>query len=582
MNSMKSLLVLLLCTVPALAQVKQSGNVTPGHVSTWTTNGVIQDGGTPQNPKITGGLGVVSTNQESVCTQNALTNYTQLCLGVTNSGAYLTETQFGGGTLPFHFVINGQDYPFPGPTGPFLPLGGGVMVGTIGQVISPTWVGGWPPTSPLGIQFTQTFTGTPSGGYHDPSGGQQIPLNFINVSESLTYDPSASYVNAFSVRHQFGGSGTTGARTAVLIDLESVGPFVTTGFGQYSAAQFSTLANYNMTGSTAISPKGNYYGWNMYISAEANSTIDGSPIYVQGLGGFEMDYTIAAGGSVFSGVGILIANLTAAGTTETNNGTGIAIATAFDNTSGTVGFKSNAIFFGNQSGGHHLPIQSTGSLIGANPGTVVNGTDYSAVTFTGCAFKGPASFCVDAGNFVHTDAVQSATTNAISYRTSAGDALFSMGKTGTPTNYIASIATQTGTDPVFTAVSSSGANVNMEIRGGGTSGTTSGVVLKSGAVLAIAEFSGVASAIYSLNVTSAASGNNVLVDINSTASGMSIGASNANAVVLGRTAGALGFYGASAISKATPSGACAGNTGCQALRDSIGNLGFINTGSITN
>jgi hypothetical protein len=44
----------------------------------------------------------------------------------------------------------------------------------------------------------------------------------------------------------------------------------------------------------------------------------------------------------------------------------------------------------------------------------------------------------------------------------------------------------------------------------------------------------------------------------------------------------LGLYGATPIVKATPAGACAGNTGCQAVRDALGNLGLIATGSITN
>jgi len=37
----------LVCVTPldSLAQVRQSGNVTPGHIATWTTTGVIQDGG---------------------------------------------------------------------------------------------------------------------------------------------------------------------------------------------------------------------------------------------------------------------------------------------------------------------------------------------------------------------------------------------------------------------------------------------------------------------------------------------------------------------------------------------------------
>lgn len=53
-------------------------------------------------------------------------------------------------------------------------------------------------------------------------------------------------------------------------------------------------------------------------------------------------------------------------------------------------------------------------------------------------------------------------------------------------------------------------------------------------------------------------------------------------LTVGATGSKLGFYGATAIIKATPVGACAGNTGCQALRDALGNLGFIVTGSITN
>jgi hypothetical protein len=55
-----------------------------------------------------------------------------------------------------------------------------------------------------------------------------------------------------------------------------------------------------------------------------------------------------------------------------------------------------------------------------------------------------------------------------------------------------------------------------------------------------------------------------------------------NGVVVAASGNNLGFYGATAIAKATPSGACAGNTGCQALRDALGNLGLINVGSISN
>jgi hypothetical protein len=55
-----------------------------------------------------------------------------------------------------------------------------------------------------------------------------------------------------------------------------------------------------------------------------------------------------------------------------------------------------------------------------------------------------------------------------------------------------------------------------------------------------------------------------------------------NALKIAGATDKLGFYNATPIVKATPTGACAGNTGCQALRDAMGNLGLIATGSITN
>jgi hypothetical protein len=58
--------------------------------------------------------------------------------------------------------------------------------------------------------------------------------------------------------------------------------------------------------------------------------------------------------------------------------------------------------------------------------------------------------------------------------------------------------------------------------------------------------------------------------------------STSNGIVLAGASEKIGFYGTAAIVKATPVGACAGSTGCQALRDALGSLGLINTGSITN
>jgi hypothetical protein len=55
-----------------------------------------------------------------------------------------------------------------------------------------------------------------------------------------------------------------------------------------------------------------------------------------------------------------------------------------------------------------------------------------------------------------------------------------------------------------------------------------------------------------------------------------------NSTIIVRGDDALGFHGATPITQATPSGACAGNTGCQALRTALGNLGLINPSGISN
>lgn len=62
---------------------------------------------------------------------------------------------------------------------------------------------------------------------------------------------------------------------------------------------------------------------------------------------------------------------------------------------------------------------------------------------------------------------------------------------------------------------------------------------------------------------------------------ITLGASDGS-VALSSASGKLGFHGATPVVKATPSGACAGNTGCQVLRDAMATVGLINGGSISN
>jgi hypothetical protein len=95
-------LLAILIPAAALAQsVQQGGQITPGHATSWTTTGVVQDAGTSTNPKLTT-LGIQASGLSSFCINNgpATGAYSALCLGLNHSVANLTVTGFNGETAP--------------------------------------------------------------------------------------------------------------------------------------------------------------------------------------------------------------------------------------------------------------------------------------------------------------------------------------------------------------------------------------------------------------------------------------------------------------------------------------------------
>jgi hypothetical protein len=114
-----ALMVMLMFTAPACAanqNVQQSGNVTPGHVPVFVTEGVIQDGGTSAGGNVNT-LGITANGGTPFCI-NDLANhsmpYHQICFGVSASGAniYLNGLS-GAGAPPLFVIIGGVAYPFP-------------------------------------------------------------------------------------------------------------------------------------------------------------------------------------------------------------------------------------------------------------------------------------------------------------------------------------------------------------------------------------------------------------------------------------------------------------------------------------
>jgi hypothetical protein len=96
--------------------VIQSSTVTPGHLAVWTTDGVLEDAGTPDNPKASGGFGVISSNGTAIAVANGTTAvaHSTISIGITPTAANITLEAFNGGAaLSLNFIVNGTTYPFP-------------------------------------------------------------------------------------------------------------------------------------------------------------------------------------------------------------------------------------------------------------------------------------------------------------------------------------------------------------------------------------------------------------------------------------------------------------------------------------
>lgn len=112
--------ILGLCALTSGAEaqqsVRQSGNVTPGHVPMWTTTGVIQDGGTAAAGFLSS-LGVTNNGGPGICVNSApiTSPYNQICLSVTtNGGSKISSYANNGATTPgITFDINGTISGFP-------------------------------------------------------------------------------------------------------------------------------------------------------------------------------------------------------------------------------------------------------------------------------------------------------------------------------------------------------------------------------------------------------------------------------------------------------------------------------------
>jgi hypothetical protein len=108
-----SLFWLAACTASAQTPVKQSGTVTPGHVPMWTTNGVIQDGGTAAQGFPTS-FGVTASGPGICQNSGPITAaYNQICLDSTSTGMSIDINNQNGATGGLTIKQNGSAIGFP-------------------------------------------------------------------------------------------------------------------------------------------------------------------------------------------------------------------------------------------------------------------------------------------------------------------------------------------------------------------------------------------------------------------------------------------------------------------------------------
>lgn len=102
------LLGLLVCASGLDAQtVQQTGSVTGGHMTCWSTTGVIKDCGTASSPVATS-IGVLASGS-GICQQSGPSSgaFNRICLTATSTSGGVAMTNVGGATGGFTFTLNG-------------------------------------------------------------------------------------------------------------------------------------------------------------------------------------------------------------------------------------------------------------------------------------------------------------------------------------------------------------------------------------------------------------------------------------------------------------------------------------------
>lgn len=381
------------------AQVLQTGVVSPGHATSWATNGVVQDAGTAAAGSINT-LGVTATGTP-FCINDALTTapggYHEFCLGANAlGGGLISYNAYGGASsLPLQININGVTSS----------LGTGTInSGTANQVTyygtTGTTVSGNPNLTISGSTLRVGVSGTSTGSLLLSSAGGGIISLATSGSgfSNFEFDLPTSAGTTGQVLTSQGGAGSpmTWANVGGNVNAGSAGQF---GYYAGSGNTISGSSVLTITG-TALSASGSFTASTLAANTTISAGVAGSSLGALSLSGNTAGTIILKSlASTGSYNFILPASAGTSGQPLLSGGGG-ASAMTYGNLSGTT--NTFATTTGSLTSGHAAVFDGSGNIADGGPlptGTINSGTagQFSYYAGSGTTLTGNANLTISSG-----------------------------------------------------------------------------------------------------------------------------------------------------------------------------------------
>ena len=350
------LAILLLggATAASAQSVQQSGSVTTGHLSSWATSGVLQDAGTATAGKVNS-LGLYGDGGTPFCLARSKSPgpfsgaYSQLCAGISTTGAYLNIGNYGGDpTTPFQVIQNGSVIFQTSSSGTNLPLTSGYLfVGNASNLSVGVPLTGDCAITNVGVITCTSTNGTTFGALATAG----YDTNFTLASAKLAFADIASG-NVLG-NSSAGSNEPTSATLTSLLDRNfsgTQGSVLYRGNAGWSALGPGTSGQVLQTQGASANPAwATISGAGTVTSISTNNGITGGTITTSGtiglanIGGGQVlaNATSSTGSPMGTSAPVLGVNASAAGTIGLANGGGSGATVTIQNPSATSAYNFN-------------------------------------------------------------------------------------------------------------------------------------------------------------------------------------------------------------------------------------------------